>query len=133
MVKVKPISGPSSNSSYVLLAVKILLVLIILFLLPKLAESGSDTKSRRKRAEVEYRGLRNTCETQACYSWIPEESLNCVFACMSPSCYNQLYGLSFLEDGEIDIDRAREFESCTKSELRAARKRRRDEVLQRNR
>jgi hypothetical protein len=112
-----------STPSYPLIAVKILLVLVILFLLPKLVTSGRNSRTRTKRLDTELRSTRVLCEKDICSAFIPEESMNCVFLCVSPSCYEQIYAISPLEDGEIDIPRAKEFEQCVKDELKTMRQR----------
>jgi hypothetical protein len=114
-----------SSSSYLLLAVKILLVAIILFLLPKLVTGGRNSRTRSKRFDIELRSTRVLCEKDICSGFIPEESMNCVFLCVSPACYENIYAISPLEDGEIDIKRAKEFELCVNFELKAMRKRER--------
>jgi hypothetical protein len=111
--------------SYFLIAVKILLGLLILFLLPKLVSGGRNSRTRTKRMDTELRSTRVLCEKDICSGFIPEESMNCVFLCVSPSCYENIYAISPLEDGEIDIPRAKEFEQCVKDELKAMRKRER--------
>jgi hypothetical protein len=111
--------------SYLLIAVKILLVLVILFLLPKLVSGGRNSRTHKKRVDTELRSTRVLCEKDICSGFIPEESMNCVFLCVSPSCYENIYAISPLEDGEIDIPRAKEFEQCVKDELKAMRKRER--------
>jgi hypothetical protein len=115
----------ASKPSYLLLAVKILLVLVILFLLPKLVTGGRQSRVRAQRKEVELRSTRILCEKDICSAFIPEESMNCIFLCVSPACYEKTYGIHPLEDGEIDIPRAKEFEQCVKEEFRALRKRNR--------
>lgn len=114
-----------STPSYLLLAVKILLVLIILFLLPKLVTGHRNSRTRTKRMDTELRSTRVLCEKDICSGFIPEESMNCVFLCVSPACYENIYANTPLEDGEIDIPRAKEFEKCVKDELKAMRKRER--------
>jgi hypothetical protein len=114
-----------STPSYLLLAVKILLVLVILFLLPKLVTGGRQSRTHTKRMDIELRSTRVLCEKDICSGFIPEESMNCVFLCVSPACYENIYAIHPLEDGEIDIPRAKEFEQCVKDELRAMRKRER--------
>lgn len=120
---------PQSSNGFLLLAVKILLVLLILFLLPKLVEGKGrgrfKKKNRRRRTEVIFYDTRQICEMETCVGMIPEESMNCVQLCISPACYQEVYGDVPLEDGEIDIDRARQFEVCVKEEMRLARKRQR--------
>jgi hypothetical protein len=110
------------------LAVKILLVLLILFSLPKLVTTNQEattTVSNEKQEKpifYELRVARFECQNNpiisACMDLIPEESLNCINQCMSEACYEKIYGTNPLEPGEIDIDRAKEFESCVKNEMR---------------
>ena len=86
---------------------------------------------------------------QPCAILIPEESLNCVNECMSVTCYQQVYHSTTtpttttteimehppndiattttkmmirlpLENGEIDVARAKEFDLCVMHELRQA-------------
>jgi len=122
-----------SSNRYVLLAVKILLALIIFLLLPKLIESRRSTmkkfnyrnKRQRRLAEVVLKETRLICEMHICRAIIAEEAMNCVQVCISPACYQQHYDLEPLEDGELDIERARLFELCVQTELRDVRKRQR--------
>ena len=54
--------------------------------------------------------------------FVPEEAMNCIHECRSPECYDILYGKDPLEPGQIDTDRAKEFDTCNRSELMNARK-----------
>jgi Domain of unknown function (DUF4787) len=114
-----------SQSKILVLAVKILLVLLILFMLPKLVTTKSQKKQKMKYS-IEIRALRFECQINKdisdCYKVISEDSLTCINKCMSTVCYDFVYGMYALEPGEIDIDRAKEFEICVKDELRANRK-----------
>lgn len=71
--------------------------------------------------------MRKNCETEVCGSYIPEESLNCISLCLSPSCYEQVYGddTGPLEPGEIDYERTKRFDECFMEESKMARQRRR--------
>jgi len=118
-----------TSNGYLLLLVKILFVLLILLLLPKLVQSKTKfnyrNRRQRQRTDVLLSDVRKSCEMQACVHFIPEEAMNCVQLCLSPTCYQTIYGDEPLEDGEIDIDRAKLFERCVKEELRLARQRQR--------
>ena len=116
-----------TSNRYMLLAVKILLVLIILLLLPKLVDGRTrpNRYKKRRRAEVLLQDTRRQCEMEACIRFLPEEAMNCVQLCISPNCYERVYGGNPLEDGELDIDRAQQFELCVKEEMKEARKRQR--------
>ena len=115
-----------TSNRFLLLLVKILLVLVILLLLPKLVKARSKlnyrNKKQRRHAEVVLNDARMSCEMNACVHFIPEEAMNCVQLCLSPACYQKVYGDEPLEDGEIDVDRAKTFEVCVKEEMRLARK-----------
>ena len=43
---------------------------------------------------------------------------NCVLRCVSPTCYDNVYGSDPLEEGEVDVARGRTFRSCARGELR---------------
>lgn len=113
---------PSTASSYLLLAVKVLLVVVIILLLPKLV-TGAKSRGggkRNKKFVKQFEAIKYDCEQSAsCKKLLPEESSMCVSQCVSESCHEQVYGTNSLEDGEIDILRAREFQKCVKDEIRA--------------
>ena len=119
----------ATSNRFILLFVKILLVLVILFLLPKLVKARTKlnyrNKKQRRRAEIALDDTRKVCEYHTCIQFLAEEAMNCVQLCISPACYQDIYGDDPLENGEIDIDRAKTFEVCVKEELREARKRQR--------
>jgi Domain of unknown function (DUF4787) len=125
-----PIPSPSFISSYyILILVKLLLVLIIIFSLPKLV-AGRPSQHRRqeKRWQLQLRSRRRDCQnTGLCplrYP-VPEESLNCVNQCISRPCFQEIYNATEagpLEDGEVDIPRAKAFEKCVLAELRPQRR-----------
>jgi Domain of unknown function (DUF4787) len=118
-----------ASNAWLVFVVKILLILVILLWLLPLVESATSNqkmKKQRRRAEVVLAETRLICEHGTCGQWIPEESMNCVQLCLSPACYQQVYVDMPLEDGEIDVDRAKIFEKCVKEEMRLARKRQRN-------
>jgi hypothetical protein len=113
-----------SSSYYLLLIVKVLLVLIILLWLPKLVYG--EPRHRHKRILLKLRAMRYDCQNEGdCSRLIPEESLNCVNECISPACYAQIFQSQPLEDGEVDIERAKAFDDCVQEELRVLRKQQR--------
>lgn len=115
-------SQQSSTTPYLLLAAKIVLALIILFLLPKFV-TGGEHGGRRKLSELRLRRFRSDCQNDSeCALMIPEESLNCVNQCVSPTCYVQIYHEEPLEAGEIDFPRAQAFDACVKKQLRELRR-----------
>ena len=123
----------ATSNRFILLLVKILLVLVILLLLPRLVKARSKLnhkkmKQRRKnRVDVVLADTREVCEYYTCIQFLAEEAMNCVQLCISPACYQEIYGDNPLEDGEIDIDRAKTFEICVKNEMREVRKRQRSD------
>ena len=120
----KTVTSRESENQMTAVVVKILLILLILFSLPHLVESRKN-KKYRKKLDSQIRSTRHHCQTEVCGSYIPEESLNCVFLCVSPSCYETIYGAEPLEDGELDAYRAKRFELCAKEEIRQSRARQR--------
>lgn len=120
------VSMSNKAQSVLVVVVKVLLVIVILFMLPKPVRAGNNQgRKQHRRSELEVRSVRADCATVTCSSWVPEESLNCVYACLSPACYELVYGPEPLEDGEIDLDRFQEYDECVKLEFRIMRSRRR--------
>jgi hypothetical protein len=120
----------SEARKQLIFVVEVLLVLVILFMLPKLVmTAGRHGTSNRKRNDLQTQSLLTNCQAHTCSSFVPEEGLNCVLACVSPACYGVVYGTDPLEDGEVDISRASQFESCLKEELRTLRIRRKQRFV----
>jgi Domain of unknown function (DUF4787) len=120
----------------------VLLILLILFMLPKLVEARANR--RHKRARVEVRNLRNQCQNDVCSTLRrphagggdlifvpPEEGMNCINLCISPVCYEKVYNIHPLEDGEIDLKRFQAFEDCALEEMRNLRKQQQQQKQQR--
>eukprot|EP00980_Cylindrotheca_fusiformis_P008096 scaffold1725_cov69-Cylindrotheca_fusiformis.AAC.1 len=118
----------SSTNYYALLLVKILLVLIILLWLPSLVDGRSRTargsKRRKKNASAQVYHKRLVCEAD-CIDLYPEEAMNCILECVSPSCYSQIYDTP-LEPGEIDLDKAGRLQTCAKQEVIEERRKQRE-------
>jgi Domain of unknown function (DUF4787) len=126
-------TSSSFSSSYcMLLTVKILLVIIILFWLPPLVISKKRT-NRRNRNDIKTTKRRVhrhrwDCEIDCLelsyeYMLPAEESMNCIFHCMSPTCFQEIYR-PILEPGEVDILRYELFEKCLEEEIRQERRQR---------
>jgi hypothetical protein len=127
----------SSFSYYMVLMVKIVLVTIILFWLPPLVDSKKRTKQRyredirtTKRHVDRHRwGCEMECLELSYEHLTPaEESMNCIFHCMSPSCFQDIYQ-PILEPGEIDVRRYELFEQCMEEEIRQERRKRATEKM----
>ena len=85
--------------------------------------STATRNNRAKQPRQQLHATRIECETTSpCIDLIPEESMNCIFECTSSACYQEIYGSSPLEDGEIDIARASEFAICAEKEIKRNRK-----------
>ena len=103
----------TTEYSYVVLAVKILLVLLILLLLPQLVESrNSPGMKRKKRIQQKQMLERRRCERTVCKGQLVEENMNCLNECLSKDCFDAVYAANPLEDGEIDFQRGRDFDTC---------------------
>jgi hypothetical protein len=60
---------------------------------------------------------RNQCEASKCDHLFSMENSNCVNQCMSPSCYEQVFGANKgLEDGEINSQLEKQFKVCLRKE-----------------
>lgn len=84
---------------------------VVMCLLVTLVNAGANTKIDRK-----WKQKKVACQRNECYQLIPEESANCLNQCVSKACYDEIYGSSPLEDGEIDDIRSRLFTSCLRKE-----------------
>ena len=79
------------------------------------------TAPQRHKVERQIKQRKDNCETLSCkqYQNVKDEGMNCVNACVSQSCYDEIYAVEPLEDGEIDTFRAAKYVKCTHSELQA--------------
>jgi hypothetical protein len=94
------------------------------FALAAVLRSAAAKNQNRDRA---FRARKRECETQACAGLPPGTGANCVHACISQTCFDEVYAEEPLEDGEVDSKRARAFQSCARKALAAERERRRRE------
>jgi len=65
-----------------------------------------------------WRKKKKNCETSSCAEIVPDEAYNCVNQCISEICYDSVYKMEPLEDGEIDVARNRQFIFCVRNEIR---------------
>lgn len=97
------------------------LLMLFLVLLPPLCRGKYDRqvvsdKDMARKKEACYADIDNWLWGRACRSsWIAKE--NCALRCVSPACYNTIYGQDALEEGELDFKRGREFRTCLRREL----------------
>ena len=87
-------------------------------------------KTARKARTLELRLLRQECATKmisgsaspnvnyCVSSVVPEERINCILDCMSPTCYQQVYSDDPLEDGEVDPERYIMYEQCLRQDIK---------------
>jgi hypothetical protein len=124
----KSAASPPFANSYLLLAIKILFIIIIILLLPKLVTGASDSNNRaggrkNKRVLQKLQEVTLHCSLETnCSELVPEEAIMCVSRCISPECYDRIYAPNPLEDGEMDVSRAKEFEMCFKEQVRLKRR-----------
>lgn len=126
-IRPQQLFSPSSQN-LVVLAVKVLFILLILLLLPKLVDGGGKNRRRNKdryRNRYTVRLLKKQCLEGMCSAKSeipPEENMNCLFQCLSPACYLEIFESDPLEFGQVDYDRLILFEKCLKQELRNQKK-----------
>ena len=102
----------------------VLLVLVELMLAWFLLVEGRSshmTNPQRHKIERQLKQRKDNCEMLSCkqYQNVKDEGMNCVNACVSQSCYDEIYAMEPLEDGEIDTFRTAKYVKCTQSELQA--------------
>ena len=56
--------------------------------------------------------------------------MNCIHACRSPMCFQQIYQDEPLEPGQIDLEKADQFNSCCVTEILDQRRKAREERIQ---
>ncbi|KAL5218059.1 hypothetical protein ABZP36_018743 [Zizania latifolia] len=91
----------------------------LLLLVAVLPLSAAAKSSGRPIADNEIREKKNACYTDvenglwgwACRSSATEKE-NCVLRCLSPECYDLIYGGDPLEEGELDYIRGQEYKYC---------------------
>ncbi|KQK22830.1 uncharacterized protein LOC100840793 [Brachypodium distachyon] len=91
------------------------LLLFVALLLPSAAAKSSlrpitDNEIREKK-DACYTDIENGLWGFACRSSATEKE-NCVLRCLSPECYNLIYGGDPLEEGELDYIRSHEYKYC---------------------
>ena len=72
---------------------------------------------------------RKVCELACLAHWVPEEAMNCIQSCRSPTCFDKVYGDYILEPGQVDLDRAEVFDKCNINEVLEARKKEREDRI----
>mmetsp|Transcript_2165 Transcript_2165/g.3217 ORF Transcript_2165/g.3217 Transcript_2165/m.3217 type:complete len:151 (+) Transcript_2165:133-585(+) len=117
-----------SADPWVSFLVKVLFVVTIILMLPKLVTGAKSTRPRRhyqkKKRFRHIRALREYCLDECADDddmntiTLLEESANCINRCVSQPCYEKEYGNAPLEDGEIDLSRYQNFENCVLLELK---------------
>mmetsp|Transcript_34019 Transcript_34019/g.105275 ORF Transcript_34019/g.105275 Transcript_34019/m.105275 type:complete len:108 (+) Transcript_34019:843-1166(+) len=86
------------------------------------AVASVDAGSKQGKSDRQFRQKKKQCEQTACPSLPADANANCVHACVSQTCYDEIYGEEPLEDGEVDSKRARAFSSCVRREGASGRK-----------
>ncbi|XP_039826597.1 uncharacterized protein LOC120688367 isoform X1 [Panicum virgatum] len=99
----------------------------LLLTLALLFASAAAKSSRRPISDNEIRQKKEACYTDVenflsrlrrsgLWGWVcrssPTEKENCVLRCLSPECYDLIYGGDPLEEGELDYVRGQEYKYC---------------------
>ena len=74
--------------------------------------------ARTNQLDRIWKNKKLSCEVNQCTHLFPDEAYNCVNDCISTDCFNSIYHMSPLEDGEVDDARQREFMTCVRKESR---------------
>ena len=88
---------------------------------------GKRKGSHLGAADKDYHLMRDTCAEAIktdpeCVGNDDVVRENCVLRCVSPECYDKLYGHDPLEEGELDTTRGRLFRNCVRSEMKEKKK-----------
>lgn len=101
------------------------IIFLLFVVVGPFATNAKRKRNRKQRtsSKQEMHRRRRDCEGECLATHVPEEAMNCIHQCRSPACFERLYnGVNSLEPGEIDVDRALEFNSCNLAEILEARK-----------
>jgi len=92
---------------------------LLLLTFALLFASAAAKSSRRPISDNEIRQKKEACYTDVengLWGWVcrssPTEKENCVLRCLSPECYDLIYGGDPLEEGELDYVRSQEYNYC---------------------
>ena len=98
--------------------IRLFAVVVVLFMTTG-AVAGS-ARAVRDRPSA-YSALFSACHDLCHGGNSPDERVNCVSKCVSPDCFEKIYGKQPLEDGEIDEVRKNRYNSCISAERRTGR------------
>ena len=101
------------------IACLLLLLLFCLNFASARSSSGKSSNYNNRRystyaGDREFRQRKIDCASSQCAGKAGAEELNCTYRCMSPSCFEEIYGHDEIEEGEIDSTRSRVFNTCFK-------------------
>ncbi|KAK3150909.1 hypothetical protein QOZ80_3AG0239290 [Eleusine coracana subsp. coracana] len=93
--------------------------LLVLLTIAALLAPAATKSSRRPITDHEIHQKKQACYTDienGLWGWAcrssPTEKENCVLRCLSPECYDLIYGGDPLEEGELDYVRGQEYKYC---------------------
>ena len=97
----------------------LLLLLLCLSVASARNSSGKGMNHNNRRyssyaGDREFRQRKIDCASSQCAGKVGAEESNCTYKCMSPSCFEEIYGHDEIEEGEIDSSRSRLFSTCFK-------------------
>lgn len=62
-----------------------------------------------------FKKKKTSCHKNHCYNMEKLLATMCICNCISPRCFEQVYGNNILDYGEVDWNREVEFEKCAKT------------------
>lgn len=83
------------------------------------AVSVQDRELAERKVQC-YQDIDNGLWGEACKASAIDKE-NCALACVSSPCYDSVYGVDPLEEGEIDLRRGRQFKACIRGQSKAER------------
>ena len=89
--------------------------------------AGVNQQQKRNKLDRVWRKSRRQCIANDCSHIHTDENDNCVNACTSDACFEEVYGSEPLEPGEVDFARWRTFTRCARKEVGKEHKRQREE------
>jgi hypothetical protein len=121
---VKPVQSPSPRTDYFIIFIKVVFVLVIILLLPRLVNARDTLAHKRRRQFVtRFSTQVKSCTFDGECKQIPLiDRLLCISKCVDPTCHEQIYGADPLEPGEVDEARELAFEICVREKNSAHRR-----------
>eukprot|EP00299_Pterocystis_sp_00344_P005031 c16353_g1_i1.p1 GENE.c16353_g1_i1~~c16353_g1_i1.p1 ORF type:complete len:121 (+),score=14.63 c16353_g1_i1:49-363(+) len=88
---------------------KAVLVLVLLVLLNCVEAKKKSKQTRSKEYRASEGGCRGKCTGLQISAGFMDP---CIYKCMDSDCYAKIFGEKELEEGEVDVQRSKEFAAC---------------------